>query len=199
MRVCVCVFQPVDIWVCVCVFLNTDECRGLSPFCFFCRLHANPELGGLGRDELGRVEGHEHVPLGGIHGAELLAAGAGAAAAKTHAVTNDVTAGAGLLSKVVAHNASGAGNAPHHQAVLDDSALLPKRGGVELAGRAGAAAPPAADAHQRALQVGAAAAGGELPALVERAGLTSPVDLVEAKDTLDASRLDLIDTSGHCC
>ena len=160
-------------------------------------LHANPELGRLGRDELGCGERDKHVPLGGVDGAELLAEGARTAAHGADAVTNDITAGTSLLAEVVTHDAASARNEAHHQTMLDNGTLLANGRGVELAGAAGAAAPPAPNAHESALKIGSTTAWRELPALVESAGLTSPVNLVEAEDTLNATRLDLIDTAWH--
>ena len=143
------------------------------------------------------VERNEHIPLRRRNGAELLAAGAGTAAHEADAVTNDVALGASLLAEVVTEDAASARDARDHQAVLNNSAGLAEGGSVELAGRAGAAAPPAGGTHEAALEVRGAAAGGHLPHLIEGASLASPVDLVDTKDALDATSLNLSNTARH--
>ena len=156
------------------------------------------DLGGLGGDDLGDGQGHEPVPLVGLDGAELLAAGAGAAAPEADDVANDVSAGTGLLAQVVAHDgAADAATEVHEQAVRHDGALLSDGGGEQLGGRAQAAEGPESAADDGTLGIGGAAAGSDLPDLVDLSGGTSPVDLVEAKDTLDASGLNLGNAARH--
>ena len=153
------------------------------------------ELRGLRGDDLNWGDLWEQpVPLAGLDAAQLLAAGARAAAANTCAVTDDIPSGAGLLAQVVAQDgAADAAAEVHEQAVGDDGAWLIDRGGVQLRRGAQAAARPAQAAHDGVLGVGIrrSAAWAHLPHLVELASGTAPVDLIESANACNATLLDL--------
>lgn len=150
---------------------------------------------GVGGRDLGHDEGADEVPLFGADGAEDLAHRAGAAAARAHAITAEVAGDTQATASVVAGGHVGAGGAaPAHQAVGDNEAVgLASGVGEKLAHRAGGAAAERDAAHRGSgrVELRLAAAGADLPALVEGTGVASPVHLVKTENAVDTAGLNL--------
>ena len=147
---------------------------------------------GVGGGELRGSEGLDEVPLLGAGGAEELANVAGGAAAGAGEIAGEGAADVEALADVVASHGHHAGHAEGtDEAVGNDVARVTGGVGEELAGAAVAAEAPREAAEDGSVGVRGAAAGGNLPALVEGTRLTSPVHLVKAKDTVDSSSLNL--------
>lgn len=158
---------------------------------------------GVRRGQAGDNEGLDKVPLLGAGGAEELAKRARSAAARASTIASEGTRDIQALADVVAGHGHGAWHAEAAGKAVGDKVALVAAGGVskQLAGAAMGAKAPRKAAENSGGGVRLSAAGGNLPALVKGTRVTSPVHLVEAKDAVDTTSLDLSDSDveSHDC